>query len=102
VSVKEWPTYLLRDIPEATRAAIERDAEENQQALIEVIREILCGHYELDCDPVDSPRTPYTEGKDEMVLRLQPALWSAIREDAGVGYGSTRKTILSILSAHYA
>ena len=37
-----------------------------------------------------------------MVLRLQPALWSAIREDAGVGYGSTRKTILSILSAHYA
>ena len=83
--VREWPTYLLRDIPEATRAALEEDAELNGVSLAETMREILCAHYALDCEPVETFGRPpaYTVGTDTMILRVQPELFKAIKEDAG-------------------
>ena len=102
--VASWPKYLLRDIPDEIRAAVEEDAEREQCAMIEVVREILCGHYSLDCDPVEATAKPPApvKGTGTMVLRLQPALMDAIQADSGNGYGDKRRTILGILAAHYA
>ena len=106
MSVREWPTYLLRDIPEDTRARIEEDAEVDGTSMIEVVREILCSHYELNCEAVETsgPPPPPIKGTDTMLLRVQPALFSAIKKDAekmDSPYGAMRKVIFGILTAHY-
>ena len=108
MSVRSWPTYLLRDIPEETRAALEEDAEETGQPMIELIREILCSRYELDCDPVGGRPQKPTKGTGTMLLRLQPEVWEALKEEAGTSntaYGSPRgamdKIIHSALADHY-
>jgi hypothetical protein len=107
MSVREWPTYLLRDIPEDIRARIEKDASSGYgTSMIEVVREILCSHYELDCEAVETsgPPPPPIKGTDTMLLRVQPALFSAIKKDAeqlSSPYGATRKIVLQILTAHY-
>ena len=105
MSVKTWPTYLLRDIPDHLRAQIEEDADLDGRAMIEIIRDILCGHYDLDCPPVDSRPPAPEEGTTTMVLRLQPELWEAIKADAGrdeMTYGATKRVVLGILENHYA
>ncbi len=104
MAVRTWPTYLLRDIEPGIRKAIEADAELDGASMIEVVRGILCGHYALDCEPVEtSVRSPEKiTGTDTMVLRLQPALWEAIKADAGPTYGATRKTITDILQNYYS
>lgn len=105
MSVRSWPTYLLRDIPEATRTALEEDAEREERSLIEIIREILCSHYGLDCEPVTAAgRSKFTDGTNTMLLRLQPELWEAIRRDIAaedILYGAPHKIIHGILSAYY-
>ncbi len=103
MAVRTWPTYLLRDIEPEIRKAIEADAELDGASMIEVVRGILCSHYSLDCEPVEtSVRSPEKiTGTDTMVLRLQPALWEAIKADAGPGYGETRKAIMFALHFHY-
>lgn len=104
--IRDWPTYLLRDIPEATRAALEEDAAREERSMIEILREILCGHYELDCEPVISTARPPKPkpATDTMMLRLQPELWQAIRAEADQQesrYGATNRIIHGILADHY-
>lgn len=105
MSVRSWPTYLLRDIPEATRTALEEDAALDGRSLIEIIRSILCQHYGLDCDPVIATgRAKFQDGTDTMLLRLQPELWEAIKEDIAAQetpYGAPHRIIHGILAAHY-
>jgi len=105
MSVRSWPTYLLRDIPDEIRAAIEADAETEERSMAEIIREILCGHYELNCDPVEAfGPAPKLPGTNTMVLRVQPEVFSAVKADAArmeSQYGAMRKVIFSILKAHY-
>ena len=102
MATRTWPSYLLRDIDPEIRKAIEADAELDGSSMIEVVRGILCSHYQLDCEPVEnSVRQEKITGTDTMVLRLQPTLWEAIKADAGTTYGATRKTITDILAAHY-
>lgn len=111
LSVRSWPTYLLRDIPEATRTALEEDAALNEQSMAETMRTILCSHYGLDCDPVEAFGRPPDKitGTDTMILRVQPALFAAIKADAGKAdthygtpRGAMREIILRILAEHYA
>jgi hypothetical protein len=108
ISVRSWPTYLLRDIPETTRAAIEVDAELDGVSMIEVIRRVLCAHYELECEPVGGRPGKREDGTGTMLLRLQPEVWEALKAEAGLAdtaYGSPRgamdKIIHSALAAHY-
>ena len=106
MSVRDWPTYLLRDIPPGTRLALEIEAGAEDRSMIEIIREILCAHYELDCEPVlATARPPKPKpSTDTMILRLQPELWQAIRQEADQQesrYGATDRIIHAILAAHY-
>lgn len=110
MSVRSWPTYLLNGIPPEVRAAIEEDALEAEISLAEVMRQILCAHYDLQCEPVEtfSKPPPPNQGTATMVLRVHPDLFSAIKKDAGqagtsygTAYGGMRKRIIEILSQHY-
>ena len=108
MSVRTWPTYLLRDIPDETRAALEADAEATGLPMIELIREALCEHFGLDCDPVGGRPQKGKKGTGTMLLRLQPEVWEALKAEAGVSdtaYGSPRgamdKIIHSALANHY-
>ena len=111
MSVRSWPTYLLNGIPPEVRAAIEEDAELDGVSLAEVMRGILCAHYGLNCETVDTfskPPKP-NRGTTTMVLRVHPELFAAIKEDAGqagssygTAYGGMRKRIIEILSDFYS
>ena len=110
MSVRRWPTYLLNGIPPEVRQAIEEDALAEEISLAEVMRQILCAHYELSCEPVEtfSKPPPPNQGTATMVLRVHPDLFSAIKQDAGkagtsygTAYGGMRKRIIEILSEHY-
>ena len=101
MSVSSWPTYLWRDVPESTRATLEADADLNGSALVETVREILCAHYGLDCEAVETsgPLPGYTPGTRTMLLRLQPELYHALMDDPRSGGRS--HIINDILKAHY-
>jgi len=98
--LRDWPTYLLKNIPLQIRQGIERDAGDDSMA--EVIRGILCEHYALDCEPVVA-RNKFlrVNGTDTMVLRLQPELWEKIKADALTARTTHRAVILEALEAHY-
>jgi EAL domain-containing protein (putative c-di-GMP-specific phosphodiesterase class I) len=97
----DWPTYLLRNIPPEVRKAIERD--ESEGSMQEVMRQILCSHYSLDCENVLT-RNKFLKvnGTPTMVLRLQPELFQAIRLDAQRRKVPARTVIIEALERHYA
>ena len=98
--VRDWPTYLLKNIPRDIRAGIEEEAGEGSMA--EVIRSILCEHYGLDCEPVIARnKFPKINGTEMMVLRLQPELWSAIKQDASARNIPHRSVIIEALQERY-
>ena len=99
--LRDWPTYLLKNIPLHIRAGIEHDAGFTE-SMAEVIRGILCEHYGLDCEPVVA-RNKFlrVNGTDTMVLRLQPELWEKIKADALTARTTHRAVILEALEAHY-
>lgn len=107
MSVRDWPTYLLRDIPEGTRAALEEDAAREERSMIEILRELLCSYYELDCPPVTATARPPkpSPGTGTMLLRLQPELWEALKSEASESdraYGAMDKIIHRVLAEHYS
>ena len=99
--LSDWPTYLLKNIPAEVRRGIEEDA--GAGSMSEVIRGILCAHYELDCEPVLT-RNKFlkVDGTETMVLRLQPELWKAIRREGKRRKIPTRSVIIEALELHYA
>jgi predicted HicB family RNase H-like nuclease len=94
--VKEWPAYLLDHIPDDVREALVAEAERRDLSLDDTIRQILCEHYGLECEPRASkfrePSTPFTK----KFVRLQPELFAAIVADVR----TRRSIILDILTEH--
>ena len=108
-SVTSWPAYLLWNIRPDLRAAISEEARELDISLAETVRRILCEHYDLECEPVTLRRggqVGYDAARDkghlQLLLRLQPALLDAIRQDAAEAERSMRGRIMDALDAHYA
>lgn len=99
--LSDWPTYLLKNIPPEVRTGIEQD-EHLEGSMAEVIRRILCAHYDLDCEFVVA-RNKFIRvaGTDTMVLRLQPELWKQIKWESKRREVTTRTVIIDALEAHY-
>lgn len=97
----DWPTYLLKSIPPDVRKGIEQEAGTGSMA--EVIRSILCEHFDMDCEPVIA-RNKFLKinGTETMLLRLQPELWSAIQREARRRNIPHRSVIVEALADHYA
>lgn len=102
MSVRRWPSYLITRLPDALREAIEADAEESYTSMSEVMRQILCAHYELRCESVDRFGGPKPQGSDRFVLRVQPELFRAIKRDAEKSGTVMRTLMIDVLEAHYA
>lgn len=109
MSVREWPRYLINGIPPQVRAGIEADADEQGASLAEIMRQILCAHYGLECERVErTSDAKRIDGTLTFHLRVHPDLFQAIKEDAGAAgtaygtaYGGMRKRIIEILSEFY-
>ena len=97
--------FLLRSMEPGLRKRLEKDAKRSKQPLIEVVRSILCEHYDLECTPITGDRTPWQrqwEGSSTILLKLQPELFEAIKRDSEESGESMRVCVLGALEAHYA
>lgn len=70
---------------------------------LEVIRQALCDHYALDCEPTRGWRREDTwNGSDNIDLRMPSELYAAIKDDSARSGETMRALILDALESHYA
>lgn len=104
-TVASWPAYVFHKpdgLPSLLRNAISAEAKERDQSLADTIRGVLCSHYRLDCPPRSKSYQPdRDQGATKMVLRLQPALFQEIKDDAQERGLTLRLVILGILLDYY-
>ena len=104
MTVTEWPAYLLRQIPADTRALLSEQAAADDVSLSDVVRLALCARYRLECDPQSFGYQPALDtGNDVILIRMQPAVWRALKKEAGASrttparYGLTKQIILQAI-----
>ena len=105
-TVAEWPSYVFHKpdgLPVTLREAISTEAREQDQSLADTIRGILCSHYDLDCPPRSKMgyQSDRDQGATKMVIRLQPELFQAIKEDSTERHLTIRLVILGILLDYF-
>ena len=98
MTVTKWPSYLLRSIPEDTRALLSEQAQADDISLGDVVRQALCHHYNMDCDTVSFGYQPQldTDG-DVLLVRIQPEVWRKLKKETRGKYGETKKLILQCI-----
>ncbi len=104
MTVAEWPSYLLRGIPPQTRGRMTARAIDDDVSLADVVRQALCARYQADCDPASFGYQPALDtNNDILLIRIQPAVWKALKREAGASrttparYGLTKQIILSAI-----
>lgn len=100
--VADWPTYLLKNIPESERRSLSASAAAQNVSVSDIVRGLLCARYRMSC-PAES--YGYDADKDTgaatILLRLQPKLSAALeREQARTGHAK-RRIILETVTSHY-
>lgn len=96
------PYFLLRDMSADLRQNLELDAQDSRIPFQEIIRAILCDHYSLDCPNHKGViRNDQWTGTPTVLLKLQPELFSAIKEDAAETGESMRSLVLAALESRY-
>lgn len=98
----DWPAYLLTNIPAGLRVSLSAQAEHDDTTVADTVRKILCGHYRLECPPVSAGGYRATRDKHHpnLVLRVQPDLFRAVKADAKVQRRTMRHIIMEILTDH--
>lgn len=95
-------TFLLRRMEPRLRKQIEKDAKKRKEPMIEVIRSVLCEHYDLDCAPISGAiRIDRWNDTATLLLKIQPELFTAIKNDSEETGETMRDLILAALEAHY-
>ena len=99
---RAWPTYFLKRVPDQLKDNLNTDAETRDVSVADVIRMILCAHYRLDCPPRSTMFhggiRPHTQNT---ILRLQPGLWRALKDDQKISGRDLRDLIITTLEKHY-
>lgn len=84
------------------RVALEADAIEAGKPIQNIMRGILCEHYDLDCSPIyGNIRKDAWKSAATMRLKMQPELFQALKEDAAETGESMRSLVMEALEAHY-
>ncbi len=103
-AVAKWPSYLLRQIPPKTRAALSARAQADDVSLADVVRQALCARYITDCDPASFGYQPDLDTNgDILLIRVQPDVWKKLKREAGASrttparYGATKALILEAI-----
>lgn len=98
----DFPTYLLKGIPEPERRSLSHQAAAQNTSVSDVVRKILCKRYRLVC-PQQS--TYYDAARDTgsttLLLRLHPNLVVALERHAANTGQSRRQLILETITSHY-
>src|SRR5512145_2816786 len=99
----EWHRYLLKGVRPELRDSLSATARDRDLSVADVMRELLCQHYQLDCPPI-SRAYPGTlkPGTSTMILRLQPELWRAIQNHQKISERPYRELIIEALEKRYA
>ena len=99
MTVTEWPAYLLRSIPQHLREDMSARAAYDDISLADVVRQALCHHYKLDCDPASfGYQAELDTGGETILVRLQPDLWAMMKKETRARYGAFRQLILQSLT----
>ena len=101
MKVGDWPDYLLWNVPEDLRAHIVADANARDLTLADAMRSILCERFELECPPVSKRYGKRRSASSNLLLRVQPELFQAVRGEAEAAGVSMRQLILTTLDEHY-
>ncbi len=92
--------FVVRDLDRSLLNVIRKQAKKERVPVAEVMRQTLCAHYELDCIPTRyAPRQEL--GSRTKVLRMQPALWQAVKDDAEESGQSMQSVVHEALGEHY-
>lgn len=98
MTVTDWPSYLLRQIPPHTREAMTARAAADDISLADVVRQALCHHYNLDCDPASFGYQPDNDtGNDFLLVRVQPEVFKKMKRETRGRYGATKTLVLQSL-----
>ena len=101
MTVAQWPSYLIRGIPAPTRAALSERADIDNVSLADVIRQALCHHYKMDCDPASFRYQPTLDtGGDVILIRIQPEVWRKMKKETRGKYGRTKQLILDCVNTY--
>lgn len=99
MTVSDWPAYLLRNIPADTREAMTARALRDDTSLADVVRQALCAHYQMECDPASFRyQAQLDTGGDTILIRVQPDVWKMMKKETRAKYGAFRQLILQSLS----
>lgn len=99
MTVAEWPSYILRAIPAETREQMSARAAADDVSLADVVRQALCHHYNMDCDPASFAYQPELDsGNDILLIRLQPDVWRKMKRETRARYGAFRQLILQAIT----
>ena len=99
MTVSEWPSYILRGIPPSTREAMSERALRDDTSLADVIRQALCAHYNLDCDPASfGYQAELDTAGDDLLVRVQPDVWRLMKRETRSKYGATKTLVLQSLN----
>lgn len=97
----DWPAYLLTNIPPHLRVSLSAQAERDDTTVADTVRKILCDHYQLECPPVSSGyRASRDKHHPNLILRVQPDLFKAVKQDAKRQRRTMRHIIMTILTDH--
>ncbi len=98
MTVTDWPSYLLRAIPPDTRASMTERALRDDISLADVVRQALCHHYQLDCDPASfGYQASLDVGNDFLIVRVQPEVFKLMKKETRGRYGATKVLVLQAL-----
>lgn len=98
------PYFLVRGMSASLRLALEIDSSEQDEPIQEIMRQILCEHYDLDCPQLNhsAKREDAWEGSTTVLLKMTKDLYSALREDSEESGESMQALCHQALEAHYA
>lgn len=98
MTVADWPSYLLRAIPQDTRAAMSVRAHNDNVSLADVVRLALCARYRMECDQTSFGYQPDLDAaNDFLLIRLQPEVFRLMKKETRGRYGETKRLILQAI-----
>ena len=99
--MSEYVKFVVRDLDPKLLTLIRKQAKRERIPVAEVMRSILCEHYELDCTPTrHQPRAEFASRTK--VLRMQPELWRTLQADSLVTGESMQALVHEALERHFA
>ena len=99
MTVTQWPSYLLRGVPADTRALLSEQAQADDISLGDVVRQALCHHYNMECDPASfGYQHDLDTGNDTLLVRVQPAVFKRMKRETRGRYGATKTLVFQALN----